>query len=109
MTISDVLSRAADAIQERGHCKGNFVDAAGNLCVAGALYLAAGLPVVGIAKPRDGWDAAKSYADADEAAAAFRRYVGSSVYTWNDQPERTKEEVVAALRAAAEQHRQQGD
>lgn len=39
-----------------------------------------------------------------QAMERFSRYVGGSTTEWNDQPGRTKDEVVSALREAAIQY-----
>lgn len=50
--------------------------------------------------------AAGGYTDAAEAAQhRLRQIVGDSISNWNDDPDRTKAEVIAALRTAAAQER----
>lgn len=43
-----------------------------------------------------------------DALKPLRRVVGSDVASWNDHPDRTQEEAVAALRQAAELARKDG-
>jgi hypothetical protein len=82
-----VLLKAA-AIVERGWCQGAAVDIDGSRCLVGAFCLAS-----------DGAALDVSCA----ASRALERVIGT-VYCsqWNDAPERTQAEVVAALRHAAD-------
>ncbi|PTQ64480.1 hypothetical protein C8J45_103330 [Sphingomonas sp. PP-CE-3G-477] len=104
LTVADVLERAADLIEPDGAwVKGELgYDADGNripdrevihsavcFCVAGAIWRAADVG----ADDTIVWDAFKSLG----RSANFRTGVGP----WNDKPERTQPEVVAALRRAA--------
>lgn len=93
----DVLRRAADLVEQRGLAKNITCAADGSLCIRGALTVAAGrtarIPFWGDG-PRHDVSAA--------ADCAMLNYLRSDVVAWNNAPERTKDEVVAALRAAAE-------
>jgi hypothetical protein len=83
VTAADVLNQAADYLEEHGHCKHDLRDWEGRVCLLGALISigqSSGL--------------AMGY-------AAMSGYLGSDPVSWNNAPERTKGEVVAALRAAA--------
>lgn len=94
---ADILDRAADVIVERGWCQWQYEDAAGYVCVAGAIRCAAA------GSPRS-----RHNADMNRAYAALRRHAGiDNPPAWNDQPERVVDEVIAALRetAAAERGR----
>ncbi len=71
---------AANLIEEKGWCQGALRTQGGAHCVLGALI---------------------------EASPSFdlkplQALIGDSVAIWNDKPERTKEEIIAALRKAAE-------
>jgi hypothetical protein len=103
VTPQEVLLRAADLIEERGHCHGRYQDKSGRLCASGAMRLAA----LGSAEAQapGGTDA-----DADTFYAAYRLLTTSiperggrrpSVVNWSDTS--TKRQVVRVLRAAAEQ------
>ncbi len=93
-----LLLDAADLIEKGGLAKHRFAisksDGNTSYCAAGALTAA---------------DHAKEFLSMSvtgkTAFARFNAYIGPtrSISTWNDKPERTKEEVVTALRAAVEQ------
>ena len=114
VTVRDVLHRSADLLEEFGWCQGNYACRDGlplddaevfrgdSFCSAGAMIRAAselmGQP------PRDG---TSSDPWLDDCYAAFTAAIGESgfadqqVADWNDAPGRTKAEVVARLRDAA--------
>lgn len=83
--VSEVLDRAADEIGRRGWCRGHFVIKDGSICALQAINIF-------------GWNIG--------AYTAFRNYVGMAVTQFNDKHARSKEEVIAALRACAEKHRE---
>ena len=98
LSTADILNRAADLIApdgawtqgalartRNGYAIGPEEDDAVCWCVQGALYRAGGENV---------WAAG-------DAHIALKASLGSSVSGWNDAPERTPAEAVAALRAAA--------
>ncbi len=87
--------RAAELIEERGWCQGDWCDGDGHLCVNAALIVAADptfeLP---IRRPLN-WPRA-----AAEAHGELAETIGDyDTTTWNDEPDRTEAEVIAALRA----------
>ena len=85
------LLEAADIIEERGHCKETITNSAGNVCLYGALNIAFN-------------EGARATSEASfQGLVAVGKYLGkdSNPISWNNAPERTKEEVVSALRAAA--------
>ena len=89
--VAGVLNGAADLIERDGWIQGEPRGADGRLCMVRALG-----DVIGGATPwrSDLYDA---------ATAALQETTGVFlVSAWNDQSGRTKAEVVAALRAAAE-------
>jgi hypothetical protein len=97
-TVADVLDRAADVIVERGHHKRNYVGLDGSVCAVGAIRVAiAGGPVSPLRI--DQFDTYRS------AQAWASDVVGSPISRWNDAPERTAGEVIAALREAARRER----
>lgn len=102
-TIPQILNKAADLIEERGFAQGTKKENGRPGGVEGpALCAALALHEAG--------DALGDYSRADvfDARKVLCAHVGISaedrlfgVYGWNDEPGRTGEEVVAALRGAA--------
>lgn len=109
--VASLLMKAADIIEKRGHAKYRRYDFDGNggYCFLGALGKAEGdvncntdlmreacklvaKSVSTIPELEFTWD----YGTGDEAAAILIATVN-----WNNEPDRTKEEVVNAMRAAA--------
>ena len=94
MNVSDYLNKAADIIEEKGWIQGDFETEDG-VCVNRAITLVT-------------WSDRGRPMDielSDQVRRALREYLSSaplSLYKWNDKPGRTKEEVLAALRGAAE-------
>jgi hypothetical protein len=87
MTPAEVLEKAADVIDERGHCKGKLIDSSGRVCITGAICFAingyaGGRPVGGITQ-------------------YLHAVIGRDVISWNDAPERTAAEVTSTMRAVA--------
>lgn len=95
------LLKAADYMEVHGHCKHELWNKEGAVCLVGALYITNAMKVdVG-----------------DSAAARVGRYLKpdlefsggmfdhsravTAAVCWNNAPERTGEEVVAAMRATA--------
>ena len=97
--IAEDLRVAADVLERDGWTQHAPIDGAGRRCAAGALAWAvsngvASYPSWLIGEALDRWR------DAEEE---LRLQIDEeSVMYWNDDPERTADEVVAALRAAAE-------
>lgn len=92
VTTRDVLHRAADLLEEFGWCQGQMYDG-GRFCFAGAVHQAwrdYGLPpkVDALGLDADDW--------VSVLGISWGHFVG-----WNDTPGRTKAEVVARLRDAA--------
>ena len=90
----DILNKAADLIEEKGHCKERFKDDDGKMCMMGAVTEAF------ISQPF-------SWNQEDELASTLWEAVydeighDNLVSTWNDDPERQPYEVINALRFAA--------
>lgn len=109
-TPEALLTRAADILDERGWFQGGFVGPGGCVCVGGAINIAAAeaagveidrAAINGSGLPEKAWDAR------EKAWSVLRRSIRTAsgdigVGTWNDKPNRTKPEVQAALRRAAE-------
>ena len=89
MSTRDVLLKAVDIIEDMGWWQGNLIGPHGERCVAEAIAEADSMV-------------------APDAYAALRQHLGIgpddqfAIGHWNDAPERTQEEVIAALRGAAE-------
>lgn len=90
-TTSDILLRAAELIGERGWAQGALADAeTGGLCLRGAMKLAsneAHVPTMFVAMAFNQWLLA------NEGTA--------DVPGWNDEPCRSAEDVVLALKRSA--------
>jgi hypothetical protein len=88
---SKVLLRAAELLEQRGHCKGAAVSD-GAYCLSGAISIAA------LDNKRFGsWGLWHGH---DAAMKRVRKALQDPI-AWNDAPERTADEVVAKLRAVA--------
>jgi hypothetical protein len=120
MTVKQVLTGAAKRLQEKGWtqgCYGKMAEEfastdgfaavpAGSPCGAGGNLV--GIPVaetdvIGALRQQAGWRASDAAnAIVDEAKALLRRHLAvDNLATWNDEEGRTKEQVIAALKAAA--------
>lgn len=101
-SVSDVLLKAADLLEQRGHAKFIRVHPNGSMCFLGALEVAQGYEG-GYRSP--GGDGPLTR----EAALVTAKVLGLTVcYTpyiriadWNNLPERTAQEVIDAMRLAA--------
>ena len=95
LTVADVLNRAADLIEPEGAwMQDNYTRNLQSFCPLGAIAHVAGVGC--------------THASQHPASFALSRYLdpsdpspGRVVARWNDAPERTQAEVVAALRQAA--------
>ena len=91
LTAPEVLLKAADILERDGWCKYSLNDRQGRHCVAGAIIVAmAGSP--------------GGHALRKEARQLLRQHLpfwAPSIEGWNDLPWRTRNQVVAKLRAAA--------
>ena len=96
-STAGVLNATADLILRDGWCQNQYRDVNGGRCLTRALADALDLPLNG---PHLWWNS-PLYRDAVEA---LRRVTGRHMLSgFNDDSGRTQAEVVAALRAAAEQ------
>ncbi len=86
--VGKVMLKAADYIEEHGHCKHVLCDDKGAVCIRGALIRVGSFTQLTKAELR-----------LKEFGIPWNERVG--VVDWNNAPERTGEEVIAALRAAA--------
>jgi hypothetical protein len=84
------LRRAAQIVRERGWTQGRYEEEDGRMCVEGAMSLA------------HGYQAPAGNCDVVADLFALRQVTLENVVDWNDAPERTAEDVIAALEAAAD-------
>ena len=110
MRSSEVLRRASEVIRRRGWCQEDFAEKGGNLatcrvCAWGAINAAA------TGDPTD-WE----YSNGHEqpaldwlTRAVFGEQFGGYVAEWNDDLDRTVEDVLAALNKAAHLAESEGD
>lgn len=111
LETADLLERAANRIERYGHCKDLYYTGGDEAypftapsCARGAIRLSAGFDPYGenAFPPAEVYDAEAWLSRLlwDRGDARLR-----SVTAWNDMPERTADEVVAALRFAARKAR----
>lgn len=87
-SVGTVLLKAAAYIEEHGWCQNSLITDDGKVCAMGAIHMICG----GGLLPCPTFYAAKE---------RLEQCTESLLSKWNDTPGRTKEEVIAALRAAA--------
>lgn len=91
--VSAGLERAAEIVRKRW-CQGHMLSPNGLHCAVGALHVAAGYYARG--------DGAGDCVLYNNMSRRLHKVIGSrGIMAWNDTKGRTKEEVVAALQAAA--------
>lgn len=90
--VSVLLLKAANLIETCGHCKGALQDG-DRFCMSGAIIFS----YYGNTDSREFNEWAQPVANAWERLQRN----GFCIVPWNDRPERTKEEVIARLRAVA--------
>lgn len=106
---ADVLERAADLLEEFGWCQGSCaISLEGTATYQGWLNgeLVDGL-CMGTALIRAGRDLGREILSPFDSYPPFDIDIDRPVAVWNDEPGRTREEVVARLRDAAAAARQQ--
>lgn len=107
MNEADVLEKAADLLETQGWCQDVYRNKAGELCSIGAVRTA----IWGDARMRTTTTNKDDVELANRTLAVLADKVGvepGSVGTeWNDDPWRTKEEVVDAFKHAAKDLRNQ--
>ena len=105
--LADTLDDAADYIENRGWIQGEVVDEHGHVCAVGAVELGANRH-----GDSDEWLPLRDHAllhlgdGLGLPLAAWGDDPGDAVAIWNDHPERTQQEVLDALRAAAKSARE---
>jgi hypothetical protein len=102
MTTREVLLAAADHIERFGWQQRYFGTPGKPCCLLGAISVAAGNRAGGHAVNSSSADAERA---ADRRIMQYLRSTHRAIdlVTWNDSPGRTAEEVIAALRGAAEE------
>jgi hypothetical protein len=106
--VSDVLRKGADLIEKHGHAKFTRRDKNGSMCFLGALDVAQG-------RNEQNWKFERDTELTRRAAVALSQVVDMSVLfadkepdkryvtaEWNNLPERTAQEVIDAMRLAAD-------
>lgn len=100
--VADILETAADEIEARGWCQDRRVNELGEVCAVGALHKAMER------LHTRGWCRVGNPANEDyrTATAQLKSVVKNlSIPVWNDKDNRTKQEVLDALRLAAKNAR----
>lgn len=95
-TVKDTLNRAADLIEKYGHIKGQLGNVKIGMCAHGALFAAAG--------------GGENFYEVNVALGkhlglrgiGYRGVDYFDIPAWNNAPERTKEEVITAMRETAD-------
>ena len=82
------LLTVADYIERNGWCQNRYNDGH-KVCILGALEKISGNPI--------------GFNGEVDHLSRFLNLCGNSVHEWNDRPERTKEEVLSALRNCAKE------
>lgn len=80
----DVLRRAADLIERKGHCKNKPLDTQGRHCIAGAIH-----------------DVGGTASDIRMATIKMHEFACGNFVAFNNAPETMPDEVVSAMRQAA--------
>lgn len=103
MTVSDNLNRAADIMIERGHCKRNYRDRDGRVCLLGAVYTA----LYGDATIDA--DVAVTLHLSDEVRYLGERAWPLKPHQWNDRDETTEAMAIGFLHEAALAAKENGE
>lgn len=107
--IAYTLTIAAAVVEANGLMKGDLYDTAAHedglpreqcrVCAVGAIHTAvAGTPVIGLS---DDGNLQPNVVLADMARAALSRHIDDPVPVWNDDDDRTAEDVATAMRETA--------
>lgn len=89
MTTYEILRKAADVIRERGWHQGDYEGPGGGVCAEGAIN------VVCNGTPNESGETAH------KARVVLASFLNNIINSWNDAPDRTVDEVIAALEEAA--------
>lgn len=95
----DWRKRAVQIVEERGWCQHGYTAPDGAVCLAGAVFVAFGVDPESDYWPDSAVDALAEVADLidPELSECYTEPV-ELIGFWNDQPVRTKDEVIALLR-----------
>ncbi len=100
-TWRTVLLRAADIVRERGLAKWHLEDDLGRVCVHGAILIATSGDPYGDSQPGSlEVEACQALCSYLQQSGAEKIY-GYGAAEWNNEPDRTADEVIAALEGAA--------
>jgi hypothetical protein len=92
-----ILLRAHEIIEERGWCQAKLVSSEGHVCLEAAISLAA----CGTPYHEADWEmseaAAQAFAEM-KRRVFFNRGEDHRLWSWNDRPGRTKDEVLKLIR-----------
>jgi hypothetical protein len=94
--VGKMLWGAAGAVRERGHCKGLLEDSAGRVCLVGAIMVA-----MGFDHPKDFLVSWRDRAQMVEGVERCQKFLARDPITWNNQLNRTAEEVIEVLEKVA--------
>jgi hypothetical protein len=106
-----VYDDAASLIETRGLAKRAYVDAQGCLCTLGAINAALGNPFTDEDSPEPGIASEAFHSWITYASHAMESVPDDydDIPEWNDDPDRTPEEVIAFLRKLAEDLRAENE
>lgn len=114
MKASEIAEHAAELVSERGHTKGVLWDDADRVCIMGAIMISLA-ELEGYSSPTESpnrFELAPVLSDVTEMSGRLlgkRRGQGwMSSVDWNNEPERTGEEVILHLKRTAEALREDG-
>lgn len=99
----EVLAKAAEYIGEHGWCQGRSMDEEGRVCAMGAINAVLPIPH----DIRDLHAEARYLLAAAVARCLLTKYIDNApgreltVISWNDDPSRTAEDVILAMKRAA--------
>jgi hypothetical protein len=95
-TTAEILYDAAKYIGEHGWCQGQLSDSDGNVCAIGAINRVAESDTA--ADTYDAIEALRDYLNLPEHAITLH-----PVARWNDEPGRSAEDVILAMKCAAKE------
>jgi hypothetical protein len=100
-TTAHDLLRAADRLRWKGHCKGMLVGNDGEYCVMGAILVVTGSSPISVATER-ALNATKALIRHLDGNADMNWFgLWGAAVDWNNAEERTADQVIGALEAAA--------
>lgn len=100
VNAADVLHQAADIIETRGWAQGKYFTPDGSVCALSAMVEVVQPGTTNIDVTAGDIEKIPAFAEASEALLAM--IDGYAIWSWNDNPKTTQQEVVSTLRAAAQ-------